>query len=379
VRFRRFYLASLLSHLPLAFVARAAGARLDVEVPAWAAIGIAVLLFLPLRGRIRLAFRDRPIGALRRWLIEEPYHVHLGAVLLALPAFGVLGAAALVAGEWSRLDDAYVASWLVGLVLSAFGVLVQPRLLRVRRVEVPIAGLDAALDGFRIAQLSDVHLGSLCPRGRVERWVRRVNALDVDLVALTGDYVSSGVSFHAEIAETLGALRGREGVLAVMGNHDYYGNGEPLLGLLAARGVRVLRNEHLTLSRGDARLCVAGVDDLYTRRGDVHRAVAGRDPDVPLVALAHDPRRFPELARAGAALTLSGHTHWGQLALPFFAERLNMARLLGPQTAGLHALGDARLWVSPGLGATGSPLRIGAAPEVTVLELRACEPPAAGR
>jgi uncharacterized protein len=371
----RFYLVSAALHLPLAMVISAAGAAVGFRVPWPAAIAVALAPCLLLPGRIHLAFHDRPISEVRRWLVEAPFHVHLAAILLAallwVPvALVTLGAGLFTARPFDS-GDTYVTSWLAGLVLAAWGVIVRPRRALVREVVVPVVGLGRELDGFRIAQLSDLHLGSLCPRGRVEGWVRRVNALDVDLVALTGDYVTSGVRFHDDIAAALGGLRAREGVLAVMGNHDYYGDGEPLMTLLQAGGVRLLRNEHRVIERDGARLCVAGVDDLYTRRGDVARALAGRDPETPLLALAHDPRSFPALARGGAALTLSGHTHWGQVALPFFAQRVNFARLLGPRTAGLHVLGEARLWVSPGLGATGLPLRLGAGPEITVVELRA--------
>jgi hypothetical protein len=208
----------------------------------------------------------------------------------------------------------------------------------------------------------------MCPRARVEGWVRRVNALDVDLVALTGDYVTSGVHFHHDIAVALGGLSGRDGVLAVMGNHDYFGDGEPLMTELRARGIRLLRNEHVTIERADASLTVAGVDDVYTARIDIDAALDGAAE--PLVVLAHDPRSFPELASRGAALVLSGHTHWGQIALPWLAERFNYARTMTRYHAGLMREGRATLYVNPGLGTTGPPVRLGTWPEITVLVLR---------
>jgi hypothetical protein len=146
------------------------------------------------------------------------------------------------------------------------------------------------------------------------------------------------------------------------------------LTLLKRGGVRVLHNDNVELSRGEARLCLAGVDDRYTRRSDVAAAVRGRDAAVPLIALVHDPRTFDELADFGAALVLSGHTHWGQLALPLRPHRYNLARLMGYGEAGLMRHGSAQLYVSPGLGTTGAPLRLGVAPEISVLELRCAVP-----
>jgi uncharacterized protein len=167
------------------------------------------------------------------------------------------------------------------------------------------------------------------------------------------------------------AMRGRDGAVAVMGNHDYFGDGESLVALLRAHGVAVLRNEHRVLCRAGDALTLAGVDDTWSRRANVARALAGHDSMRPLIALAHDPQMFPELARRGAALVLAGHTHWGQIALPFLATRYNLSRLSYRYHAGLYRDGAAALYVSPGLGTSGPPIRLGAPPEITVLRLRA--------
>jgi predicted MPP superfamily phosphohydrolase len=189
-------------------------------------------------------------------------------------------------------------------------------------------------------------------------------------VALTGDYVTHGDAFHEDIAAVLAAMHGRDGAVAVMGNHDYFGDGERLVTLLRGRGVRVLRNQRHEVCRGGGAITLVGVDDTWTRRADVARSLEGCASGAPIVALAHDPRLFPELARRGAALVLSGHTHWGQLALPFLATRYNLSRLSYRYHAGLYRENDAVLYVSPGLGTTGPPLRLGAPPEITLLTLR---------
>src|SRR5262245_11369835 len=158
--------------------------------------------------------------------VEEPYFAHWFATLLALPLLVLAGIAevlrASIVGEPARLGTAALAAYLASLAVGLWAVVVRRRWVRVREVEVALAGLSPSLDGYRIAQMSDLHIGSLCPRGRADRWVDRVNGLEVDLVALTGDYVTSGVRFHEDIAGVLGRLRARDGVVAVMGNHDYF-------------------------------------------------------------------------------------------------------------------------------------------------------------
>ncbi len=388
---RRFFLIvhvlTAVAHLPvaLAFVtaldrllgaaAVAPESALRLAAPWLLGAAASAALVVALRGRIRLLRWDQPISRWRRLLVEEPYFTHWAASVACLPLF-VLGAPlellrASLAGEEAHLGLVALGAYLIGVCVAGWAVMVRRRWIRVREIDVDIVGLAPELDGFRIAQMSDLHIGSMCPAERAHRWVDRVNALDVDLVALTGDYVTSGVRFHRDIADVLSRLRARHGAVAVLGNHDYFGEGEPLIGLLRAGGVTVLRNERTRVARGEAGLIIAGVDDLWTRRADVARTLAGWDRAEPLVMLAHDPALFPEIAGRGAALTLSGHTHWGQVAVPFLERTLNLSRMTTPLHSGRHRRGEATLWINPGLGTTGPPLRLGAAPEITVLRLRA--------
>jgi hypothetical protein len=370
---RRFFVllwgVTLAAHAPLALALGAAMAGVGVPAAiAWpSAVAVALLATAAFHGRVELARHDRPISTWRRLLWEEPYFIHWCAALFALPPALVLAPLVVLLEQPLWLAG---ASYLALLPLAFWGVVVRRRWLRVRRLEVAIDGLGAAFDGYRIAQLSDLHVGSHCPEERVRRWVAQVNALEVDLVALTGDYVTSGVLFHEHIARPLGELSAGDGVVAVMGNHDYYGDGEPLLSLLSQRGVAVLRNAHRVITRGDHALCVVGVDDVYTRRVDIDKAMAARPRGLPVVALAHDPRSFVELARRGAQLVLSGHTHWGQIGVPWLAHRFNYAATVMRYHAGSYRHERATLYVHPGLGTTGPPIRFGTWPEITVITLR---------
>jgi predicted MPP superfamily phosphohydrolase len=257
------------------------------------------------------------------------------------------------------------------LAVSAVGALLALRQRpRVRAHDVPIAGLPEAFDGCRIAQISDLHCGPFASAARVERWVSAVNDLAPDLVAVTGDLIASGSAFVPVVAACLGRLRAPEGVYACMGNHDYFTEGEEMAHALERAGLTLLRNRGVEVRRGDATLYVAGVDDTWTARHDVPAAVAARPAGVPVLLLAHDPALFPEAAALGVDLTLSGHTHGGQLGLPFFSRKLNLARIMTRFTTGFYRSGESALYVNRGLGTTGPPVRLAVAPEIALLTLR---------
>ena len=367
-RFKRYLFgATALSNVPLLVgVALLFGGS-------WAAwVGatlVALILTRGLRGRLRLAFDDHPISPLRRWLVEKPYFLHWAAALGSLPV-------AIMTAPLLFMDEVPVGAWALGsylapFALAVYAIFVRPHLVRVREVEIPMAGLDAAFDGYRIVQLSDTHVGSLTPPERARAWVQKANALAPDLVALTGDYVTSGTRFHEAAARVFGELQARDGTVAVLGNHDNFGGCEPLVTTMREVGITLLMNQHTVIERGGAALVVVGVDDVFTRRANVEETFRGIPRGAPIVGLAHDPRLFPAMAERGAKLVLSGHTHWGQVALPFFARAVNVARPFFRFPGGLYeAEGGARLWVHPGLGTTGPPVRLGAAPELTVLVLR---------
>jgi uncharacterized protein len=259
----------------------------------------------------------------------------------------------------------------VALGLAVVGALFSLRQRpRVRSHDVVVTGLPAAFDGYRIAQISDLHVGPFAGPERVAAWMASANSQGADLIVATGDFIASGSTFVPVVAAAFQKLSARDGVYACMGNHDYFTDGDALAAALEDAGVPVLRNRGVDIQRQGQVLHLAGVDDTWSRRANVGLALAARPAGAPVVLLAHDPVLFPEAARAGVDLTLSGHTHGGQLGLPFLAKRWNMARVFTGFTTGLYQAGASTLYVNRGLGTTGPPIRIGVPPEIAVLTLR---------
>jgi hypothetical protein len=270
--------------------------------------------------------------------------------------------------RWSELTAAAVP--LIALALSLIGLVNARRTARVVRVTVPIAGLPAALQGLRIVQISDIHVGPTIKRGYLEAIVARVNALEPDLVAITGDLVDGSVNELADHVAPLARLRSRHGSFFVTGNHEYYSGVHGWVAELRRLGVRVLHNEHVVLQHAGAALVLAGVPDYSghhfdaAHRSDPEAALRGAPAGAPRVLLAHQPRTAPAAAAAGFDLQLSGHTHGGQfLPWTFFVP------LQQPYTAGLHRLDRLWIYVSRGTGYWGPPKRIGAPSEIAELRL----------
>lgn len=312
---------------------------------------------------------DRPRPAWRVHLLERPFLVHWSATHLSLVGW-LAGVLVWASGHplGARPDLWALAAYAAAAVVLGWGAFVTPFRLRVRRIDLVVPGLPQRFEGYRIAHLSDLHVGSFTSPETVARWVERVRRVEVDLTVVTGDLVTSGVRFHGVIADLLGRLRGTDGVLVVAGNHDYFGEGRPLFGELRRRGVQVLQNEVRVIERGGDRLIVAGMDDGWTGRGDLDMALRGRPPGVT-VLLAHDPAVFDEIEGRDVSLVLSGHTHGGQLAVPGLARWLNLTRGSHRYQLGVYRRGGCTLVVSGGMGCTGLPIRVGVVPEVLILQL----------
>jgi predicted MPP superfamily phosphohydrolase len=258
----------------------------------------------------------------------------------------------------------------VGAVAALIGVGGMANALRgfdVRRVRIPLAKLPTHASGYRIVQMSDVHVGPTIGREFVEAVVRETNALEPDMIVITGDLVDGTVEQLRELVEPLRGLRAKDGVYFVTGNHEYYSGADEWIAHLATLGVRVLRNERVDV-RGAFDL--AGVDDASAARmlphhgQDVRRAVEGRDASRALVLLAHQPKALHQAVPAGVDLQLSGHVHGGQM-VPFNW----LARLDQPLVAGLHRVEKTWVYVSMGTGYWGPPMRVGSGAELTHIEL----------
>jgi uncharacterized protein len=323
---------------------------------------------------LTIGFASSLMGPRSSW--SEPGTIRLYGVLWPFFAwwtvallFALMAPLVLALAQVSSMSRTIALGIGVGLAAAvAAGSFGQRPRLRTR--DIHIIGLPEAFDGFRVAQISDLHCGPFADRARVASWVAEVNRLEPDLIAVTGDLIARGDEFVPVVAGELGELRARAGVFASMGNHDYFTDGDALAAAVEGAGLTMLRNRGVEVGHGDGRIFVAGVDDTWTRRQDFDRALANRPDGMTTVLLAHDPALFPEAAARGVDLTLSGHLHGGQLGLPFLAGKVNLARLLTRFTAGFYRLGNASLYVSRGLGTTGPPVRVGVRPEITLLTLR---------
>jgi predicted MPP superfamily phosphohydrolase len=306
--------------------------------------------------------------------------LYLSHLAFGAGAFGTgIGAELSVASPIERARFWAKLAGCVGGVAVASALWFGRRVV-VRRVSVPLGKLPRALDGTTIVQLSDVHVGPTIGKRFLDRVVDRVNALKPDVVAITGDLVDGSVPRLAPHVAPLARLQARHGVYFVTGNHEYYAGAQEWCEHLATLGVRVLRNERVSIGTGSDSYDLAGVDDFAGRHfghghgADVDRALAGRDESREVVLLAHQPRAVVEAERAGVGLQISGHTHGGQI-WPFNY----LVRLQQPVTSGLERFGRSLIYVSNGTGYWGPPMRLGSPAEITQLVLEARPPrPAPG-
>jgi predicted MPP superfamily phosphohydrolase len=339
-------------------------------------VALAIYTTLPLLVFIR--WRGWPFypNAAFRLLVVRPFWY----TQVMLPLIGVGATAGVLVGAafgfpliGGRIAAAIVIAIVGSLLLAGY---LGSKSLVVREVDASIPGLPAEFDGLSIAQVSDLHVGPHTSRRFLNRVVRAVRELTPDVVAVTGDLVDDRAEDVATYAEALGALDAPLGVFMIAGNHDVYAGWDSVEPRLRAEvPARLLLNEAHIIRRGEATLVLAGTGDpAGGRRGqsraapDVERTLAGAPNGATIVALAHNPALWPALAQRGVALTLSGHTHWGQFAMPSLGWRLASPFL--KHAMGAYRDNDALLYINPGTGYWGIPFRLGALPEVTLVRLR---------
>ncbi|MFC9590946.1 metallophosphoesterase [Streptomyces sp. NPDC056944] len=356
-----------------ALVSSRAGAPFPVQqAVAWPGfLWLAVLLYLVLALLVGEAVRP----LLRAWTSRraaEPVPVAAEPVPVPadVPAEPVdVPAPAPAAGDVSRRlfvaravggSAAAVALGTVGY--GTYGVLRGPR---VKRVTVPLAKIPRAAHGYRIAVVSDIHLGPILGRAHTQRIVDTINATQPDLIAVVGDLVDGTVENLGPAAEPLARLRARHGSFFVTGNHEYFSGADAWVDHVRELGLHPLRNARVEIPAG---FDLAGVDDVAGESEghgpDFVRALGDRDRARAAVLLAHQPIVVHDAVRHGVDLQLSGHTHGGQLWPGNY-----LAELANPTVAGLERYGDTQLYVSRGAGAWGPPVRVGAPSDITIVEL----------
>jgi uncharacterized protein len=249
-------------------------------------------------------------------------------------------------------------------------------------VSVAVPGLAPEFTGYRIVQITDLHMGHWITSPRLEGVVSLVNQQSPDLVVLTGDYVSYVVDEIADDLKTgLEKLVAPDGILAILGNHDHWMGADRISAILSESGVRVLRNEIYTIERaleparfsnfdGTAQLNIAGLDDIMLRQHNMDRIIAGLSGDGPAILLAHEPDYADEAALTGRfALQLSGHSHGGQIVIPGFGPIMR-GPMFWKYPLGRYQVGQMVLYTNRGIGTHVLRIRINCAPEISVITLQ---------
>lgn len=341
----------------------------------WAAVAaVGALFLLPLR-QLVLGFARAvyPSAPARLFLLRPFWYSMLFLPVLALATLA--GAAlGLPFGAAGTFGDAALGGAALLLALFAIAGYLGSRRLVLRHFEVRLPRLPAAFDGLRLVQISDTHVGPHTPRRLLERIARAVREARPDILAFTGDQIDDFPRDVEVFRRAFGDLTAPLGVYAIPGNHDVYAGWDAVRAGLEEAGLEVLVNDAVALERGGERLWIAGTGDpagFGFGRGvapDLPLTLARVPADEPVIALAHNPALWPALAARGVDLTLSGHTHYGQFAIP--SRRWSAASAFLELAMGAHRAGRSLLYIHPGTLYWGLPLRIGTPPEVAVLTLR---------
>jgi uncharacterized protein len=239
--------------------------------------------------------------------------------------------------------------------------------LSLERVDIHLKRLPAAMDGLKIVHLSDIHHSPFTGLDHINRALKIANRLKPDLFLLTGDYVSHEPEYVAPVAAALGELKSKYGTFACLGNHDHWTDPELVTHLFRGEGINVLINEGLRFEANGGSFWLAGVDDHMVGKTDVPAALKGSFPDEMKLLLAHNPVIFKEASANGVDLTLSGHTHGGQVKLRDQEKRILPRRKL---SSGLHRRYSSQIYITRGIGTVVVPVRYQCPPEISLLELR---------
>lgn len=345
---------------------------LSLKIPAAALVVVAALYHYWSRlssGSIFAPEFPRPLVIMFNWAFGAILFLTLLQITLDLGALLV----ALVTWQPVHIPaDARVTVGGIAGILSAIGVASALRVPPVRDVSVTIPGLPPAFDGYRLIQLTDMHISRLFPARWVQAVVDRTNAADADMIVVTGDFIDGSVAMRRADVTPLAQLHAPDGVLAIPGNHEYFFDYADWMHHLSELGFHMLLNRHTVITRDGAKLVIAGVTDRsapgHGQAGpDLAAALAGRPAGAPVVLLDHQPGDARAAAAQGVALQLSGHTHGGMIV---GLDRL-VARGNNGFVSGRYNIGDMTLYVSNGTGLwPGFALRLGRSSEITRFHLR---------
>ncbi len=348
---------------------------------------------------IGLAFYAVAMAYTFGWIDRGPTPIHLtlGEALLTAPflwwlagsVFGLL-VAILVApfrfigtkmespSRRAFLERSCALATGVPFVAGAYGLLYGRLNLEITTQPVRLPHLPKPFDGFRIAQLSDIHIGPFMPQEQIRHYAAMANALKPDLIVLTGDFVTFDPSTEEAVVNALAGLRAHFGIFGCLGNHDFWaGVQDSITARFGDAGVHILRGQAVPISLGGESINLIGVD-FQTRRqfgpsAPVPQFLTGIENLMARggvnILLSHNPDTFDRAAEAGIDLSLAGHTHGGQAALEFISPEIAPSRLVTPYVAGWFRKPGGQLYVNRGIGTIGVPIRIGAPPEITVFEL----------
>ncbi|MBI4547340.1 MAG: metallophosphoesterase [Ignavibacteriae bacterium] len=244
----------------------------------------------------------------------------------------------------------------------------------ITEVTIPVKNLPTEFEGFFIALISDIHSSVFMTKDDMSRYAEAVNSLKADLIAVPGDFVNSSVDEVYPFAEAFSVLKAPYGVYGVLGNHDYYTRKVDIVAKYVDEcGILLLRNDRVEIQKENQMLDLVGVDDVGSNRRAEQlfdTSLAGTDHKTPKILLCHRPYFFEQAAKRNIALTLSGHTHGGQIVFAHVGnDIIAPARVISPYVAGLYSLGDSHMYVSRGIGTVGVPIRINCPPEITKITL----------
>ncbi|MGA2133178.1 MAG: metallophosphoesterase [Bryobacteraceae bacterium] len=350
-----------------------------------AAVYIAVLLlnfgvFARRYSPTRLTWYDALVSAPFAWWVTSSLLAFLIAILVWPVRRLARRSAPGSPGRRQFLERTATAAVAAPFVAGAYGLFYGRLNLQITRQPIRLARLPKSFAGFRIAQLSDIHIGPFMSESEIRKIVQIANGLKPDLFALTGDFVTWDPSTQQAVVNAMAGLHAPFGLFGCLGNHEAWsGTEDSITRLFQQAGVRILRRERVPVAVGGNSLNLIGVDfETHRHMGPandkfVHRYLEGVESlvarDAVNILMSHNPDTFDRAAEMGIDLSLAGHTHGGQLALEFVSPQIAPSRLVTPYVAGWFQKPGGQLYVNRGIGTIGVPMRVGAPPEITVYEL----------